>query len=137
MKKALTLILCFFTYISGQSISEKFNSAMNSYNSSQYVEANRLFDQFMVEHTEYDELYATANFYSAMSLLKIGNIDASSVRFEYIVKNFVRSAFRDKSLYELGLIYFDRQNYISSRLNFKKLLDEYPESDYSGSALYW
>jgi len=137
MKKVLTLILCFFTYISGQSVSEMFNSAMNSYNSAQYVEADRLFSQFMGEHTEYDELYATADFYSAMSLLKIGNIDASAVRFEYLVKNFVWSAFRDKSLYELGLIYFDRQNYISSRLYFKKLLDEYPESDYSGSALYW
>jgi TolA-binding protein len=137
MKKTLTLLLCFVTYLSGQSLSEKFNLAMNSYNSSQFVEANRLFDQFIEEHTEYDELYATAKFYSAMALLKIGNIDASAVRFEYIVKNFAWSAFRDKSLYELGLIYFDRKNYTSSRSNFKKLLDEYPESDYSGSALYW
>ncbi|MDR3666032.1 MAG: tetratricopeptide repeat protein [Ignavibacteriaceae bacterium] len=137
MKKTLTILLCIATYLSGQSISEKFNSAMNSYNALQFVEANRLFDQFMEKHIEYDELFATAKFFSAMSLLKTGNFDASEIRFAYIVKNFVWSAFRDKSLYELGLIYFDKKDYASSRLNFKKLLDEYPESDYSGSALYW
>ena len=137
MKKALILLLCYITYSFGQSLSEKFDLAMNSYNSSQYVEANRLFDEFMKKHTDLDELYATAEYYSAMALLKTGNIDASAVRFEYLVKNFVWSGFRDKSLYELGLIYFDRKNYTSSRMNLKKLLDEYPESDYSGSALYW
>jgi TolA-binding protein len=137
MKKTLILLLGFITYSSGQSLSEKFDLAMNSYNSSQYVEANRLFDEFIKKHTELDELYATAEYFSAMALLKTGNIDASAVRFEYFVKNYVWSAFRDKSLYELGLIYYDRKNYTSSRLNLKKLIDEYPESDYSGSALYW
>jgi TolA-binding protein len=110
---------------------------MKSYNSSQYVEANRLFNEFIEEHTEFDELYATAEYYSSMALLKSGNVDAAAVRFEYLVKNFVWSNFRDKSLYELGIIYYDQKNYSSSRLNFKKLLDEYPESEYSGSALYW
>ena len=137
MKKTLTLLLCFISYSFGQSLSEKFDLAMNSYNSSQYVEANRLFDEFIRKHTEYDELYATAEYYSAMVLLKTGNIGASAIRFKYLVKNFVWSSFRDKSLYELGLIYYDRKNYASSRMNLKKLLDEYPESDYSGSALYW
>jgi TolA-binding protein len=137
MKKTLILLLCYITYSAGQSLSEKFDLAMNSYNSSQYVEANRLFDEFIKEHNEYDELYSTAEFYSAMALLKTGNIDASAIRFEYLVKNFVWSGFRDKSLYELGLIYYDRKNYVTSRLNLKKLIDEYPESDYSGSALYW
>ena len=137
MKNTLILLLCFITYSSAQSLSQKFDLAMNSYNSSQYVEANRLFDEFMKKHTEFDELYATAEYYSAMALLKTGNMDASAVRFEYLVKNFVWSSFRDKALYELGLIYYDRKNYTSSRVNLKKLLDEYPESDYSGSALYW
>src|ERR1035437_6199903 len=97
MSKTLVLLLCFITYSFGQSLSEKFDLAMNSYNSSQYVQANRLFDGFMKEHTEFDELYAAAEYYSAMSLLKTGNIDASAVRFEYLVKNFVWSSFRDRS----------------------------------------
>jgi TolA-binding protein len=137
MKKALILLLCLFTYSFGQSLSEKFDSAMNSYNDAQYVDANRLFDEFMKNHTGFDELYATAEYYSAMALLKTGNIDASAVRFEYLVKTFAWSAFRDKSLFELGLIYYDRNDFASCRLNLKKLLDEYPESAYSGSALYW
>src|ERR1019366_4912262 len=77
MKKALILLLCYITYSFGQSLSEKFDLAMNSYNSSQYVEANRLFDEFMKKHTDLDELYATAEYYSAMALLKTGNIDRS------------------------------------------------------------
>src|ERR1035437_10798000 len=137
MKKTLILLLCFITYSSAQSLSQQFDLAMNSYNSSQYVEANRLFDEFMKKHTEFDELYATAEYYSSMALLKSGNVDAAAVRFEYLAKNFVWSNFRDKSLYELGIIYYDQKNYASSRLNFKKLLDEYRESEYSGSALYW
>lgn len=132
MKKTLTLLLCFISYSFGQSLSEKFDLAMNSYNSSQYVEANRLFDEFIRKHTEYDELYATAEYYSAMVLLKTGNIGASAIRFKYLIKNFVWSSFRDKSLYELGLIYYDQKNYASSRMNLKKLLDEYPECDCSG-----
>ena len=137
MKKTLILILCFITYSSGQSLSEKFDLAMKSYNSFQYVEANRLFNEFIKQHTEIDELYATAEYFSSMALLKTGNIEAAAVRFEYLIKNFEWSNFRDKSLYELGIIYYDQKNYASSRLNFKKLLDEYPESEYSGSALYW
>jgi TolA-binding protein len=137
MSKTLILLLCLITYSFGQSLSEKFDLAINSYNSFQYVEANRLFDEFMKKHTEFDELYATAEYYSAMALLKTGNIDASAVRFQYLVKNFVWSGFRDVSLYELGLIYYDRKNYVSGRFYLKKLLDEYPESNYSGSALYW
>src|ERR1035437_686986 len=137
MKNTLILLLCFITYSSGQSLSEKFALAMKFYNSSHYVEANRLFDDFIKEYTECDELHANAGYYSAMALLKTGNIDAAAVRFEYLVKNFAWSNFRDKSLYELGIIYYDQKNYTLSRLNLKKLLDEYPESEYSGSALYW
>jgi TolA-binding protein len=137
MKKALFLILILFTYLQGQSVSEKFDLAMKSYNSTQYVEAHRLFNEFMSEHTDIDALYATAGFYSSMSLLKTGNLDAAVIGFEYLIKNYIWSNFRDKALYESGIIYFDQKNYISCRLNLKKLLNEYPGSEYSGSALHW
>ncbi|MDR3610831.1 MAG: tetratricopeptide repeat protein [Ignavibacteriaceae bacterium] len=137
MKKALILILFLATYLQGQSVSEKFDLAMKSYNSSQYVEANRLFNEFLREHNEIDELYSTAGFYSSMALLKTGNMDAAAVGFEYLIRNFIWSNFRDKSLYELGIIYFDQKNYSSCRTNLNTLLKEYPESEFSGSALYW
>jgi len=110
---------------------------MKAYNSSQFVEANRLFDSFLKEQSSYDELYATATFYSSMSLMKMGNPDAAAVGFDYLVRNFIWSNFRDHSLYELGIIYFDHKNFSLSRVYLTKLLEEYPECDYSGSALYW
>jgi TolA-binding protein len=137
MKKVLILILCLAIYLPGQSLSDKFNHAIQAYNSSQYVESNRLFDEFFQEHTEMDELFSTAEFYSSMSLLKTGNFDAASVKFRYLIKNFEWSNFRDRALYEVGIIYYDQKKFSDSREYFKKLLDEYPESDYTGSALYW
>lgn len=137
MSKLFIFIICFFTYISAQTLSEKFDAGMKAYNDSQFVEANRLFDKFLKDYSSYDELYATATFYSSMSLLKMGNPDAAAVGLDYLVRNFTWSNFRDHSLYELGIIYFDHSNYSLSRSYLIKLLDEYPECEYSGSALYW
>ena len=137
MRNLFILFICFFTYISAQTISERFDAGMKAYNSSQYVEANRILDSILKEQSSYDELYSTATFYSSMSLLKMGNPDAAAVGLDYLVRNFPTSNFRDHSLYELGIIYFDHKAYSLSRGYLIKLLDEYPESDYSGSALYW
>jgi TolA-binding protein len=67
----------------------------------------------------------------------MGNPDAAAVGFDYLVRNFIWSNFRDHALYELGIIYFDHKKFSLSRGYLMKLLDEYPESDYSGSAMYW
>src|SRR5690606_32583387 len=84
-----------------------------------------------------DELYSTAKYYSADALLNLGHKDAAAVGFEFLVNNFHWSNFRDRSLYKLGLIYFEGKQYFNSRVNFMQLLDEYPNSDHTGSALYW
>ena len=138
-KPLISIIYCliFTSVISAQTASEKFNAGMKAYNSSQFVEANRLFDSFLKEQTSYDEVYATATFYSSMSLLKMGNSDAAAVGLDYMVRNFIWSNFRDHALYELGIIYFDHKNYSLSRGYLIKLLDDFPECEYSGSALYW
>src|SRR5690606_8560585 len=51
--------------------------------------------------------------------------------------NFHWSKFRDRSLYKLGLNEFEGKQYFNSRVNIMQLLDEYPNSDHTGSALYW
>jgi tetratricopeptide (TPR) repeat protein len=137
MSKLFILFIYLFTSIAAQTVSEKFDAGMKAYNTSQFIEANRLFDTFLKEQTSYDELYATATFYSSMSLMKMGNPDAAAVGFDYLVRNFIWSNFRDHALYELGIIYYDHNNFSLSRGYLIKLLGEYPESDYSGSALYW
>ena len=116
---------------------EIFSEAMNEYNSTLYSEAYRLFDKFFSEYQLKDELYATAKFYSADALLNMGDKDAASSGFEYLVNNFSTSNFRDRALFKLGQLYFDSKQYSKARARFEKLLYEYPNSEHSGTALYW
>lgn len=131
----ITLISAFFQIY--PQISEKFDLAMNAFHNQQYAQANRLFDEFFNDYKIVDELYATAKYYSAESLLKLGRKDEAAIGFEYIVNTFYWSNYRDKALYNLGLIYFSTGKYDLSRQRLKKLLNEYPESDYYGNGLYW
>ena len=82
-------------------------------------------------------LYSTAKYYSSEALLNLGKVDAAVVGFEYLIKNFKWSAFRDKSLYRAGLIYFNKNQYSDSRDKLKTLLAEYPGSEFSGTSFYW
>lgn len=123
--------------IHSQTVSEKFDLAMNAYHSDQYAQANRLFEDFFAGYKLTDELYSTAKYYSAESLLKLGRKNEAAIGFEYLTENFVWSNYRFKALYNLGLIYYDSGKFELSRERFKQLLNDYPESEYTGSALYW
>jgi TolA-binding protein len=139
--KRLIFFISFFLSVTGylpaQTASEKFNDAMFAYNSSDFVNAVKLFDDFFSNYQLKDELYAAAKYYSSESLINSGNLDAAAAGFEFLVNHFKWSNFRDKSLYRLGLIYFEQKLFSKSRDRLKQLLDEYPESEHIGSALYW
>src|SRR5690606_27994588 len=114
-----------------------FYDAMSAYQSMLYADSYKLFEKFFTEYELKDELYATAKFYASDALLNIGDNDAASSGFEYLVNNFNSSNYRDRALYKLGLIYFDSEQYAKARARFEKLLYEYPESEHSGTAMYW
>jgi TolA-binding protein len=138
IKNSLVLLLFFFpSLILSQTVPEKYDRAMTAYQSEQFAQANRLFEEFFNEYKLTDELYASAKYYSADALLKLGRKNEAAIGFEYLVSNFFWTDFRYKSLYNLGLIYYDSKKFDLSRARFKRLLDEYPESEYTGSALYW
>lgn len=130
-----SILLSSFSY--SQSVSDKFDRAMTAYHSEQFVQANRLFEEFFNEYKLIDELYATAKYYSADALLKLGRKNDSAIGFEFLVTNFLWSNYRYKSLYNLGLIYYDTRRFDRARERFTQLLREYPESEFTGSALYW
>lgn len=121
----------------GQTVSEKFESAMTAYHSDQFAQANGLFEEFFREYKLTDEMYATAKYYSADALLKLGRKNEAAIGFEYLVSNFYWSNFRSKSLYNLGLIYFNSKDYKNCRSSLKLLLEDYPQSEFTGTALYW
>lgn len=140
MRKISFLIIIFLFAISftlnAQSTSQIYSSAMDAFNSADYVRAANLFDEFFKQHSVTDQLYATAKYYSSDALLNLGELSAASNGFEYLVNNFKWSAFRDKSLYKLGQIFYADGSYAKCRYYLVKLLDEYPGSEYDGSALY-
>lgn len=140
MLKHLAIFILFIfspIIIQSQTVSEKYDAAMVAFHQQQYAQSNRLFEEFFSDYKIIDEIYATAKYYSAESLLKLGRKDESAITFEYLVTNYFWSNYRDKSLYNLGLIYFSEGKYEKCRLRFKLLLKDYPESEFVGSSLYW
>jgi len=139
LKYMVVFVLFVFSpiFIYSQTVSEKFDAAMTAFHQQQYAQANRLFEQFFNDYKITDEIYATAKYYSAESLLKLGRKNEAAITFEYLVTNYFWSNYRDKALYNLGLIYFSEGKYEKSRLRFKLLIKDYPASQYVGSSLYW
>lgn len=133
---AALFILLSFSEIFSQTTADKYDSAMAAYNNRQFSTAVRLFDNFFTDYNLTDELYATAKYYYSDALLNLGDRSAAATGFEFIINNFKWSSFRENSLYKLGIIYFEEKKYKSSRENLKKLLEEYPDNENSGSALY-
>ncbi|MFO7448158.1 MAG: tetratricopeptide repeat protein [Ignavibacteriaceae bacterium] len=143
MKKLILFILfalIIITRLTAQNISDapaEFYDAMNAYNSREYIKANRLFEEFFKGYDLKDEIYSTAKYYASDALLNLGHKDAAAAGFEFLVNNFNWSNFRDKSLYKLGLLYFEDKQYYKSRVNLEELLNDHPNSEHTGSALYW
>jgi len=133
----LTSILLFNGAIFPQTISEKFSTAMDRFNSRQYPDAQKMFAEIIDDYGIEDELYAAATYYSADALVKMGKRDEAATGFEFIVNNIIWSNFREESLFNLGLIYIDQERYSKSRARLIKLLDEYEQSEYTGTAFYW
>jgi len=134
---SLIILITVSPLIYSQTTSEKFEEAMLAYHNLQYAQSNRLFEEFFNEYKIVDEVYATAKYYSAESLLKLGRKDEAAIGFEYLVKTYNWSNYRDKALYNLGLIYYSSSKYELSRSRLKLLLNDYPESEFYGNSLYW
>jgi TolA-binding protein len=140
IKKLIVLQLFLFFipfFIFPQTVSQKYNEAMVAYTAEQFAQANRLFEEFFKDYKLTDELYASAKYYSADALLKLGRKNEAAIGFEYLVSNFIWTNFRYKALYNLGLIYYNSKNYELARARLRQLLNEYPETEFTGSALYW
>jgi TolA-binding protein len=134
------LILVFHFSIStafAQSIADKFTSGMEAYHLKLYSDANQIFEDIIENYGIEDELYASARYYSADALLKMGKSEESAAGFEFISNHVIWSNFREESLFNLGMIYFDAGRFSLSRKNLVQLIGDYPHGEYTGSAYYW
>ena len=137
MKILILLIILFFSSeVFPQTTADRYNNAMEAYRSGQYSTAVRLFDDFFKGADLNDELYATAKYYYSDALLNLGEKTAAASGFEFIVNNFKWTAFRDKSLFKLGVIHFEDKQFDDCRKDLNQLLEEYPGNENTGSALY-
>jgi TolA-binding protein len=137
LNKLFLLIIIIFTSSFSQSVSEKFAAAMEQYYQERYANAYQLFGDVSNDYGTDDEMYASAKYYAADALIKLGEKEAAAAELEYIVNQIIWSNFREEALYHLGLIYFDKQKYSNARARFKSLLKEFPGGKYTGSAMYW
>lgn len=134
---SLVIVLLSGTFVIAQNLNEKFNDAMTAYNNRLYAEAYKTFDEVIKNYGVEDELYASARFYAANSLLLMGKKEESAASFEFIVNSIVWSKFKEESLFKLGLIYFELDRFAISRKNHLMLVYQYPNSEYVGSSMYW
>ncbi|NCS88202.1 MAG: hypothetical protein AUK34_10110 [Ignavibacteria bacterium CG2_30_36_16] len=139
MKQKLFIIITLVSaaLVFGQNVADKYYKAMDAYNGRDFGRAYDLFSEFVQSYGIQDELFATSQFYAGESMLNLGKPEAAASSFEFLVNSFSWSAFREKALYRLGLIYYENKKFSVSRDRLKQLLDEYPESEWVGSSLYW
>lgn len=137
MKKFLAFILLISNTFFAQSLMERYSKAMEFYFRKDYVAAYNEFKPFLEKYELRDELYSSAIFHSSESLLLLGEYNTASAGFEFLANNHSFSNFRAKSLYRLGLIYFENKEYTLSRERLQLLIDDYPNNEFYGSALYW
>ncbi len=137
MKKIFLLLVVFSLVIFSQDIPTKYKLAFEAFNKSHYEEASLLFSEFFESYNLFDELYASAKYYQAKSYLNLGRLNEAVVNFVFLADNFHWTNHRVHSLFELGIIYYQLRNFDESRKRMTQLLDYYPISEYTGSALYW
>ncbi|MFC2102972.1 tetratricopeptide repeat protein [Bacteroidota bacterium] len=132
--------LYFFASISWlypQEIPDNFTRAFENYFNGNYVAAYVQYSEISNDYGISDEIYAASKFKSANALLKLGQKEKAAAELEYIANHIVWSNFREEAFYNLGLIYFEFNNYSLARDRFTSLLKEFSRSTYSGSAMYW
>jgi TolA-binding protein len=137
MKKLFLIFILFCGLLFAQNAQEKYTKAFEAYKDGQYAESSILFSEFFGEYNLVDEKYAAAKYYQAKSLSNLNRINEAAVIFAFLSDNFHWSTFRSHSLFELGLIYYQLGDFYNSRARMVQLLEDYPESEYTGSALYW
>lgn len=137
LKKLLIIIILIISSSYSQSVTQKFAEAMEAYYQGMYASAYYMYENISDDYGIDDEIYASAKYYAADALLKLGEKESAAAEFEYIVNHIIWSNFREEALYHLGLIYFDMQKYATARARFNTMLKEFPEGKYSGSAMYW
>lgn len=128
-------------FLSGITFAQQKNSlyeeALYDYAREAYSAAYQKFKDFTATLEPANPLNASAQYYTAECLYKLGDYPGAVFEFEKEITYHQLSNFREESLYKLGLIYYNLKQYQKSRERLSTLISTYPENEHYGSALYW
>lgn len=139
MKKIIFVL--FFSFLIAKSIvaqsdAQKFKTAFDAFNQGQFIEAYTNFEKFISEYKVKDELYSEAKFYSSESLFLLNQFDNAIAGYEFFINNYSWSIYKEKAIYRLAVIYFDKKNYTKCRYYINILSNDYKENEYKETISY-
>ncbi|MBN1301687.1 MAG: tetratricopeptide repeat protein [Melioribacteraceae bacterium] len=139
MKKIFLTHFIIFIYLSSsaQDITPKFNSAVQLYEQNNFAEAYKIFDSIIEEYDAESRFVSSSSYYAASCLFKLGQIEGSISGYEVFIDRFRLSSFRERALYELGIIYYQNKRFFKTREKLQLLLNQYPDTELKGSCYYW
>ena len=139
MRYPLFLIIIFIfstAVLFSQNNTDIFSRAMNEYQNRNYSEAYSLFNN-LTDIDEIDErLISTSDYFASECLIALNQADGAISRLENLIEKYPNSNYRELSLYRLGSLYFDLKLFDKSREKLVKMVNDYPLSEYSGSAYH-
>ncbi len=123
--------------VMSQTITSKFDEAMEYYNNKNYGEALNKFKKIQSRNFTYDKLFSSTKFYMAECLIKLNQFNDAIVRLEDFTQNYKFSSLRPLALYNLGTLYYEKTEYRKSRVKLLILIADYPESKFVGSSYFF
>ncbi len=125
-----------FILLRGQTSVDIYNSALTAFQKKDYAKSYELFTDFLKQNDVDKDLFASAKYYSAESLIALGEFEGAIQELNELIldNNFV--VIRPKALYRLGKLFFDLGEYENARKKLEQYLLEYPYGSFTGSVYY-
>ncbi len=125
-----------FSQLTAQKNQSFYSTAMEKFQNGDYSQSIEYFNKYLNLDETDRKLFSSSKFYIGECLLGLEQLDGAIAQYEYFVREFPTSNFRELAFFRLGNIYFEKKLYEKSRQNLIKLVKQYPNSSYSGSAYH-
>ena len=114
----------------------RYQLGVNAYREEDYPKANQMLKKAMT-----DDLDAMsrekARFMIAETDFLLNRLDDALAGFSDYLKTYPSGRFRDEAIFKSGLIRFQKREFRMAKIDFEKLLNDYPDSGKSGMANFY
>lgn len=87
--------------------------------------------------SQYNDLYETALFHQGLIASELKDNDSAIVAYETLLEKFPNTFFKERSIYNLAIAYFNNNLHQQAYANFKLITKKYSSSDYADAANYF